>query len=213
VRFWSLPEGRPQGAPLRFSHGNAETQLSPDGRLLSVLPMTRDIVQDRLEIWDVRKRRRVVTIRPPGGANLTRWSPDGTRVAEADALGGVHIYSTSTWRPAAPTFSGGKATWLAWSPDGRTLAAGDNDGTVRLFDVASGQALGAPLPGVAQSLSVPFFTPDGTHLIAAQENGRAFRWDIRPASLRDHACAVAGRRLTRAEWREFLPGRRYDPAC
>ena len=60
---------------------------------------------------------------------------------------------------------------------------------------------------------VPIFTPDDTHLIAAYQNGRAYRWDIRPASLGRQACRVAGRRLTRAEWDEFLPGRPYHPAC
>ena len=55
--------------------------------------------------------------------------------------------------------------------------------------------------------------PDGTHLIAAYDNGRAYRWDIRPVSLVRQACQVAGRRLTRAEWHEFLPSRDYDPAC
>jgi hypothetical protein len=45
------------------------------------------------------------------------------------------------------------------------------------------------------------------------ETGRAYRWDIRPASLARHACRVAGRRLTRSEWAQFLPGRPYDPAC
>ena len=59
VRLWSLPDGRPQGAPLRFPYGNAEAQLSPDGRWLSVVPLNRDVVQDRLEIWDVRRRQRV----------------------------------------------------------------------------------------------------------------------------------------------------------
>ena len=42
---------------------------------------------------------------------------------------------------------------------------------------------------------------------------RAYRWDLRPESLARHACQVAGRRLTRAEWTEFLPGRDYNPAC
>jgi WD40 repeat protein/DNA-binding SARP family transcriptional activator len=213
VRFWSLPDGRPQGPPLRFRYGNAETQLSPNGRMLSVLPGARGDLQDGLQIYDVRSRRRIATMRPPGGPVLTRWSPDGKRVAESDGLGNVEIYSTATWRQAQAPLSGGKATWLAWSPDSRTLATGDADGSVRLFDVASGQALGAPLPGVAQSLSIPFFTPNGTHVIAAEDNGRAVRWDIRPASLVRHACEVAGRRLTRAEWDEFLPGRDYDPAC
>jgi len=60
---------------------------------------------------------------------------------------------------------------------------------------------------------VPFFTPDGGRLVAAYATGRAYLWDIRPRSLAAHACRVAGRRLTRAEWEEFLPGREYDPAC
>ena len=28
-----------------------------------------------------------------------------------------------------------------------------------------------------------------------------------------HACAVAGRTLTRTEWTDALPGRDYAPAC
>jgi len=55
--------------------------------------------------------------------------------------------------------------------------------------------------------------PDGSGLIAAYDTGRAYLWDIQPASLIKHACQVAGRQLTRAEWDEALPGRRYDPAC
>ena len=86
-------------------------------------------------------------------------------------------------------------------------------GAVQLWDIRSGQALGAPLPGVPSSGVIPAFTPDGGHLVAAYASGRAYVWDIRPASVARHACAVAGRRLTRAEWEEFLPGRDYDPAC
>lgn len=60
---------------------------------------------------------------------------------------------------------------------------------------------------------VPSFTPDGTRLIATYETGKTYRWDIRPEALVRQACRVASRRLTRAEWTEFLPGRGYDPAC
>jgi hypothetical protein len=38
-------------------------------------------------------------------------------------------------------------------------------------------------------------------------------WDVRPASWERRACEVAGRRLTRAEWKAALPGRDYAPAC
>ena len=101
----------------------------------------------------------------------------------------------------------------AITPDNRTLATGSQTGAVQLWDIRSGQALGAPLPGVSSSAVLPAFTPDGGHLVATYATGRAYLWDIRPASLAKHACDVAGRRLTRAEWETFLPGRAYDPAC
>ena len=75
------------------------------------------------------------------------------------------------------------------------------------------QAVGAPLPGGPNEPVLPFFTPDGTRLIASYQSGRAYIWDIRPGPLIRHACQVAGRRLTRTEWDEFLPGRDDDPAC
>ena len=86
---------------------------------------------------------------------------------------------------------------------------------MRLWDIESQQAIGAPLPGPGRGVGAvaPYFTPDGAALIASYDTGRAFRWDLRPESLARHACRVAGRRLTPAEWTEFLPGRDYDPAC
>ena len=213
IRFWSLPDGRARGAPLRFPYGAADAQLSPNGRWLSVVALNRDVVQDRLEIWDVRHRQRIKTLRPAGGASFGRFSPDGRFLAVSDLPGRVQVYATATWKPVTPSFAGGRAAWAAFTRNGRTLATGNTDGTVRLWDVASGQALAAPLPGIPNVQVVPIFTPDDTHLIAAYQNGRAYRWDIRPASLVRQACKVAGRRLTRKEWDDFLPGREYAPAC
>ncbi|MBD0282620.1 MAG: hypothetical protein ICV69_10570, partial [Thermoleophilaceae bacterium] len=56
-------------------------------------------------------------------------------------------------------------------------------------------------------------TPDGAYLFAIYNTGQAYRWDVRPSSWARHACAVAGRRLTRAEWEDALSDRDYDPAC
>jgi hypothetical protein len=57
------------------------------------------------------------------------------------------------------------------------------------------------------------FAPDGGQLLAVYESGAGYRRDIRPQSLARQASRGAERRLTRAEWSEFLPGRGYDPAC
>jgi hypothetical protein len=66
---------------------------------------------------------------------------------------------------------------------------------------------------VPNALVAPVFSPDGAYLFAITAAGRAFRWDVRPASWERHACTVAGRTLTRAEWNDALPGRPYAPAC
>ena len=55
--------------------------------------------------------------------------------------------------------------------------------------------------------------PDGTRLLATYGTGRAYLWDIGRESLTRQACQIAGRPLTRAEWREFPPSVDYDPAC
>jgi hypothetical protein len=90
---------------------------------------------------------------------------------------------------------------------------GGTDGTIRLFDLISQQPLGTPLPAVPNRIAAPVFSADGTYLLALTDAGRAYRWDVRPATWARRACAVAGRRLTRAEWAEELPGRPYEPAC
>jgi len=95
----------------------------------------------------------------------------------------------------------------------RTLAVGGDDGTIGLFDLPAQRPLGTPLPAVPNQLTAPFFTRDGAYLIAITASGSAYRWDVRPASWARHACAVAGRSLTRVEWSEELPDRDYAPAC
>ena len=38
-------------------------------------------------------------------------------------------------------------------------------------------------------------------------------WDVDPADWSAHACRVAHRNLTRAEWRDLLPERAYRRVC
>jgi hypothetical protein len=154
-------------------------------------------------------------LKPPSDlVSFARLSPDGRLIA-LGLQAGTQVWSTTDWTPVTRTFTGqaGFAHWAAISSDNRTLATTSTDGTVRLWDIESEQPVGAPLPGLPGHWGIPLLTPDGTALIAGYDTGRAFRWDIRPSSLIRHACSIAGRTLTRAEWDEYLPGRDYDPAC
>ena len=100
----------------------------------------------------------------------------------------------------------------SFSPDGSVLAISGEDGTAALWDIGSGKQLGAPLTG-SSGPTVAAFDPTGHTLATASVDGPVLLWDIDPASWRARACAVAGRRLTPQEWREFLPDRPYQPSC
>jgi WD40 repeat protein len=208
VRFWSLPDGRPLGRPLRFRQPPSDVQLSPDGSVVAVA------LGSRLELWNARTRRLARSVSASDGIDTARFSPDGRLLAVANA-NGAQVWSTADWTPITRVFSGhaGAIYWVTISRDNRTLVTSSWDGTVRLWDIKSEQAVGAPLSGLPGHGVTGLLTPDGNAVIAGYDTGEAYRWDIRPKSLVRHACMVAGRTLTRAEWNDFLPGRDYRPAC
>ena len=217
VRLWSLPDVRPVMAPLRFDGVIEDVQISPDGRRLTIVLVDLSGESATLEVWDTGSRRRVARLDVPDIPTAVRFSPDGRLLAVGYPNGRSHVWSTATWKPATRLLTGDVGTIyaMAISRNGRTLATGSEDRTVRLWDIGTQQAIGTPLPGPGRGVGAvaPYFTPDGAALIASYDTGRAYRWDLRPESLARHACEVAGRRLTHAEWTDFLPGRDYNPAC
>ena len=220
VRLWKLPSGEAAGRPLRFP-AVGDLSLSPDGRKLAVTrPPTGPV-----EVVELTGRRRTSTLLESETVwDLVRFTPDGRYLVGGSYKGWARLWSVEErgpsnlaeeWKPATRRFTGhaGRVDWESVSPDGRTLATGSPDGTVRLWDLPTQHALGAALPGQPNRSVVPQFTPDGDYLFAIYNSGLVYRWDVRPASWARHACAVAGRRLSRAEWEDALPERHYDPAC
>jgi WD40 repeat protein len=209
LQLSTLSAGRPAGTPRQWQAppgGIIDAAISPDGRTVAV---ASNVGVDMLDVATLQTRKTLdQTV-----MSLT-FSPDGRFLVLGGAEGWAQLVSTETWRPVSRRMAGHTAevTSIAVSPDGQILATGGWEGTVRLFDMATGQALGGPLQGVPNRTLEPRFTPDG-FLFTVSDSGMAYRWDLRPSSWARHACAVAGRKLTRAEWNEVLPGRPYAPAC
>jgi DNA-binding SARP family transcriptional activator/WD40 repeat protein len=202
VRSW--PDGRPRN----YGTDALAVSLSPDGRTLAV------VTSAGVEIVDVATlRRRLWLPNGPPRPSTARFSPDGRFLVAGGVEGWVGVWSTETWRLESGRIRVGPVDFLAVSPDSRTVAVGGIDLGTSLIDMSSYRALGTPLPGVSNRLAAPLFTPDGEHLFVITDAGRAFRWDVRVSSWARRACDVAGRRLTRAEWSEEMPGREYAPAC
>jgi WD40 repeat protein len=187
--------------------------LRPDGKVLAV-PATWGPGEGYVDILAVPSLRRITRIPMPYG-RWSRFSPDGRLLILGDHEGRAQIYDGHTFKPRGRPLLGhaGYILTADFSPDSRTVATSSSDGTIRLWDTESGRPIGSPLPGIPNVQVGNAFTRGGTHLAAVYENGQGYSWDVRPSSWARHACEVAGRALTRAEWTEALPGRDYEPAC
>ena len=144
------------------------------------------------------------------------FSPDGSRLA----AGGVGDRQVTIWDVASRKLVGrlphpNFVASVAFDPAGRTLATSAADFKIRLWDLAFQRQIGRPLPGseTGSGTNVSAFDPSGNHLIAVYDSGVAFVWHMDPDHWKQQACSVVGRSLTREEWTELLPDRRYQPAC
>ena len=93
------------------------------------------------------------------------------------------------------------------------MTAGGPEGGLKLWFTSSLQQDGATLDPEQGTSGNGQFTPDGQLLLAVNADGRGSLWPINPATLENHACAVAGRNLTQEEWSRFITGYRYSQVC
>ncbi|WP_377642440.1 BTAD domain-containing putative transcriptional regulator [Oryzobacter terrae] len=139
-------------------------------------------------------------------------SPDGAVVVAQHPGGGVRLLDTTTWTWVGQASPVGWGRNVAYAPDGRQFASVDAD-WVRLWDGRTGAyQSGVPLPGPVPGATVAYL-PDGAGLVVSAVDGRTWTVDTRAAHWVERACRLAGRNLTLAEWRQFVPGRPYEVTC
>jgi WD40 repeat protein len=213
IVLWDLAKHAPIDRPRRPQHvaGVTAVAFSPDGRTLA-----SGIREGTVFLTHVPDGTalHILTFSPPDFPTAIAFSPDGNTLATAGNNGKVRLWDphTGTARGPAWTAQGGMVLSVSFSPDGSVLATSGDDGTAALWDIGSGKQIGAPLTG-PPGPTVAAFDPTGHTLATAFNDGTVLLWDVDPASWRARACAVAGRRLTPQEWREFLPDRPYRPSC
>jgi WD40 repeat protein/class 3 adenylate cyclase len=189
--------------------------LSPDGRMLAAGREGGTVA-----LWD--GKRRALLGKPFTAHNRdvlsVAFAPDGKVLASAGGDKAVKLWDVGTRARKGEALQGPSSlTAVRFSPDGRLAAAGTEAGAVILFDVASRQLLGEPLTGHSGTVYSVVFAAHGTRVASAGADGRVLLWDVRPwaddDALRERACSVVGRNLTRSEWDRFLPGKSYRLTC
>ena len=223
VRLWSVTDpAHPRLVARRLDSGAEvfNVAFSPDGRTLAAAS-----ADDLTRLWNVSQPDDPARIgHPLGGlasyAISVAFAPDGRTLAVGSADRTVRLWNVGDLarpvRLGGPlTGPGGYVYSVAFSPGGQMLAAGVTDGTAWLWGVRdpARPRLLAALTGPAQQVWTVAFSPAGSTLAAASNDGTVRLWDTQARAAAAGVCATAGQPMTRSEWADYVPGRRYTPPC
>jgi len=208
LRLYQLQTGR-RIASLQVKGTLQDLDFSSDGKRVVAAGLSGDIA-----IWDLARRTLERTIHHKDAILSIRFSPDGNEIATGDLPGNVDFWDPATGRPVGRALGGqnGFVLSVTFNPSGTQVITTSSDGKIRLWDLASRKLVGAPLPGADTGGWGTFF-PNGKQVIAVFGSGTGVVWNIDPTVWKTHACRVAHRNLTRAEWQNFLPQRGYRSVC
>jgi WD40 repeat protein len=207
-------------------NGITGAAFSPDGKLIATA--SDDLTA---KIWDAKSGSELMTLEGHVAATATNppfegvvqvaFHPNGTLLATAGADGTVKMWSTEDGRKILDRLvhQDSAVIDLAFSPDGSRLATAAFDGTAKVWRVSA--ALNARTAGsggleelytlIGHTTGVYgiAFTPDGSRLATASEDGTAKIWDtahgqelltvtVQPQGLLDIAITPDGKYLAAA---------------
>jgi WD40 repeat protein len=223
IRLWDTRRGVQWGPELR--HGDEGVQVlafSPRGDLLAsghgqAIVLWRVVPAEdgtkRLEPFNPNRE----LVGHIGSVNDIAFSPDGTRVLSGGSDDTVRLWDVNTGQAIGqPIVAPAGAEAVAFANDGKTIAAAGNYG-LQLWDAATGQSLGDVLTSNTELTDVAF-NADGQLLSTIDKSGEVVAWSSLLWSadrgvVSEGLCAAASRNLTRGEWEQFLPERRYELTC
>jgi WD40 repeat protein len=163
--------------------------------------------------WDASSGRQLYSRRLSNHATTIAFSPDSRVLGIGTENGQVMLWNARQGSSAISPLHVASASIaaLSFSPDGKQLAVSSTDESTTLWNIASRKQVGDSFPSRPLVITVPVFERNGRLLIEYLAD--AAQWPLKVGAWEHYACQVAGRNLTRAEWRAVLPNRSYMRVC
>ena len=211
LAIWRTDTGE-RSSPVDLPAEGRSIAFSPDGDKLAV-----GLDDGQVLVIDAATRHVAHSLHPTGAPNVAlAFAPDGTLLTGSWA-GTVQRWDAASGEELgrATLVSAGPVGSISFGRDGGLFATtGLADGRAKLWTASPTQQLGASFnhPPGAQAGNAAI-TADGRTLIVVYDDGSGAVWPLSIDTWKRHACAVAGRNLTREEWARFITGHAYRATC
>jgi WD40 repeat protein len=208
LRVWDV-QGRTLTAFRGWSALGA-VAFSPQRRLIAAASGTLGT-----QVRELGTGRLVKQVATGDSPRAVAFSPDGSLLFVGQYDGGGQLFSTTSWEAVGRPLRAhtGRINSATFTPDGGTLVTAAADGTVVLSDVKTQKTIGPPLELAPSTYASAALSPDGSRLFAVSTRGEGISFDMSREAWKHHACLVAGRDLTAAEWKSALPAQPYQAIC
>lgn len=193
------------GSPRRAT----QLAISSDGRFVAASSL-EDNAHSRA-MWEISQGvPRAIPIQ--GKDHITfalAFSPSNNLLATAEFTG-LYLWDAATGKLVGENVEPNRtsANNLAFSPDGSSIALVLHGGEVLLVDTATQRLLGTHVfAGTEDFLHGPStvaFSPDGRSLFIHKGDGAVLKWEADAKDWAARACSVAGRNLSRDEWKRYI---------
>ena len=223
VRLWDVATGAARG---RVGDGSSigAVAFSPAAPLVAIVVAgypDPDEEAGVVEVWNVTRRSLVTRLRPDLAPDVIGYAlafspgrPDARQRRIGDRF--VHLWDVEK-RKAAPRARAERAAACTRSSSAATVVPWRSGGTESRMRRSSTSrrghrsARGSRPAETQRRWSMCPLT--GAPCCRRTATGRGLSGTSTRSPGRGRACALANRTLTQEEWKKFLPGRPYKPAC